>query len=178
MSNDGLAPATDAEHEARVLRARARRLAVAPVQEGQADALAVVLCRVGDEEYAVPLDRLGAIPRAHGLTPLPCTPPHVAGLLNVRGDLVTVLDLSVVLELRAASVVGTTSQVLLVEASRGRVGLLVDEVLGVKQLLLDRLAQPLSRHDFVAGVADARTALLTVDKLLGDERFVVDEEVT
>ena len=168
----------DGGRAARVLRERARRLAAVPAEEQRADEVAVLLCRVGDEEYAVPLERLGAIQRAHGLTPLPCTPPHIAGLLNVRGELVTVLDLGVALGLRAASAVGATSQVLLVEAARGRVGLLVDEVLEVAQLRLDHLAQPLSSRDFAVGVADARAVLLAVDRLLGDERFEVDEEVT
>jgi purine-binding chemotaxis protein CheW len=168
----------DAERAARVLRARARQLAAAPADGHRPDGVDVLVCRVGAEQYAVALDVLRRLQPARGLTPLPCTPPFVAGLLNVRGALVTVLDLGVALGLRAAPTVEPTSQVLLVEVPRGEVGLLVDEALGVEQVPRAGLAESLSGRDFATGVADARTVLLAVDRLLADTRFEVDEEVT
>jgi purine-binding chemotaxis protein CheW len=180
MSADGLgaAEAIEDRRAARILRMRAQRLAAAPADEHRADELEVLRCRVGDEEYALPLGQLIAIQRAEGLTPVPCTPPHVAGLLNVRGELITVLDLGVALRVRAAPSVGAGSQVLLVEAPHGRVGLLVDEALGMDTVMRERLTPALSSRDFASGVVDAHTVLLAVDRLLADERFEVDEEVT
>jgi purine-binding chemotaxis protein CheW len=180
MSADDLAAADGVEggRAARILRARAQQLAAVSADEQGADEIEALLCRVGNEQYAVPLGLLAAVQRPQGLTPLPCTPPHVAGLLNVRGELVTVLDLGVALDLRAAPTVGATSQVILVESARGQVGLLVDEVLGVERLARDHLAPSLSSRDYASGVADARTILLAVDRLLADERFEVDEVVS
>jgi purine-binding chemotaxis protein CheW len=175
MASDG--QWADGERVARTLRARAHRLAAPPPADQRPDEIEVLLCRVGAEQYAVPLDALRGLQRAQGLTPVPCTPPFVAGLLNVRGELVTVLDLKVALDLGTASVALATSQVLLVEAPHGRVGLLVDDVLGVQQVSRDGLAASLSGHDFAAGVAAGRTVLLAVDRLLGDARFEVYEEI-
>lgn len=163
---------------AQVLRARARQLAAAPGLDQARDECEVLLCRVGAEQYAVPLEALRRLQPVEGLTPLPCTPAFVAGLLNVHGELVTVLDLAVALELRAASTLGPSSQVLLVDAPRGQVGLLVDEVCCVESLPRQGLAGALSGQDFVGGVAAARTVLLRVDRLLTDARFEVDEDVT
>lgn len=179
MSTDGQPDAARAAdgRAAGVLRVRARRLAAAPAAGQRPDEIEVLLCRVGAEQYAVPLGVLRGLQRARGLTPVPCTPPFVAGLLNVRGELVTVLDLGVALDPRAVPTALDTSQVLLVDAPRGRAGLLVDEVLGVAQLPRDALAASLSRREVAAGVADARTVLLAVDRLLADARFEVFEEV-
>ena len=66
---------------------------------------------------------------------------------------------------------------LLVELPRVRVGLLVDEVLGVRDLALDGLDRALSGRDFVRGVAESSILLLDLERLLGDERFDVFEEV-
>jgi purine-binding chemotaxis protein CheW len=180
MSEDRPLASSPAEQAraARVLRTRARHLAAAPAAGPTREEREVLLCRVGAEQYAVPLEALRRLQPAAGLTPLPCTPAFVAGLLNVRGELVTVLDLGVALDLRAASAILPTSQVLLVDAPRGQVGLLVDEVLSTESLSRQGLAAGLSGQDFAAGVAAARTVLLTVERLLTDARFEVDEEVT
>ncbi|HLH21116.1 MAG TPA: chemotaxis protein CheW [Chloroflexota bacterium] len=180
MSRDGPPDAAERAAEAQaaaILRERARRLALAPVVTPRADVVEALTCRVGEEQYAVPLAALRGLERAAGLTPLPCTPPFVAGLLNVRGEVVAVLDLGVALGLRAAPAAGGAGQVLLVETARGRVGLLVDEVFDVRQLSRAALAPSLSHRDYAAGVADARTVLLAVDRLLADGRFEVDEDV-
>jgi purine-binding chemotaxis protein CheW len=138
----------------------------------------VLRVRLGSEQYAVELRLLRAVQRATGLTPVPCTPPHVAGILNVRGEVVTVLALAAALGLRDAGPPPEDAQVLLVELPQVRTGLLVDEVLGVQRLARDRLDRALSGSDFVAGIAEAHTVFLDLERLLGSGRFDVFEEVT
>ena len=83
--------------EEQTLRARARFYPVRAPSDEQDEALAgdpILLCRLHDERYALDLALLRAVQAARGLTPLPCTPPYVAGILNVRGTVVAVLDLA------------------------------------------------------------------------------------
>src|SRR5688572_22021320 len=76
-----------------ILRTRARALArtAAPPEEGTV--LEVVEFRLAHERYAVEGRHVQEVCTLGELTPLPCTPSFVRGIVNVRGRIVPVLDL-------------------------------------------------------------------------------------
>jgi purine-binding chemotaxis protein CheW len=172
---DGEAPSPPAAQ--RVLSRRAAELARAPDAGAQGEQIEVLVFRLGDEQYAVELRLLQAVQRTEGLTPVPCTPPFVAGILNVRGAIVTVLDLAAALGLAAVAREEDEARVLLAELTPGRVGLLVGEVLGHRSLALAELQRPLSSREFVWGIAEARIAVLRLEDLVADGRFDVRDDV-
>jgi purine-binding chemotaxis protein CheW len=137
-----------------------------------------MLFLLGTEQYAVESRLLRAVQPPKGLTAVPCTPPYVAGILNVRGDIVTVLDLGIALGLAGASREAERAGVLLVELPQVRVGLLVDEVLGVRPLALDALDRAFSGREAVRGVAESSIVLLDLEHLLTGGRFDVLEDVS
>jgi purine-binding chemotaxis protein CheW len=150
--------------------------------------LDVLVCRVGAERYAVSLATLRSIHRAAGtdaIVPVPCTPAFVAGLLNVRGEVVTVLHLSAALGLPVTPAVGPErGQVLLVDAppsagsAQAQLGLLVDDVLAVESIDLAALAAPLADDEWTRGIAPLPTgpvSLIDVGALLASGRFDVAE---
>jgi purine-binding chemotaxis protein CheW len=160
--------------DAAVLRQRAEQLARPPTPE-DAQGTDVLVCRLRGERYAVDLAALSAIQPSRGLTPIPCTPDYVAGALNVRGEVVTVLDLAVALGLPAT---GTSpGTVLLLHRQDTLVGLLVDDILGLERLAAEQLYPATSGREFVRGVADGTTTYLDLGILLTDERFLLIEEV-
>src|ERR1700730_6914674 len=114
---------------------RARQLAEVPHPADDSRTIEVLVCRLGVEEYAMELRLLHGVYPPVGLTPVPCTPPFVAGLLNLRGEILTVLDLAAALGLTDSN----QREVLLAETPRVRVGLLVDEVLGGRRIALATL---------------------------------------
>jgi purine-binding chemotaxis protein CheW len=159
---------------------RDRALSYARIEDHASDEAEahVLLFRLGDERYAIELRDLLAVRPATGITHIPCTPPHIAGILNVRGDVISVVSLSTALELRSAPHDPEEAQVLLVARQHEQVGLLVDEVLGVRRLSTKQLERPLSGRDFARGVAEASIVCLDLESLLTDDRFEIDEEVT
>jgi purine-binding chemotaxis protein CheW len=163
------------EAVAAVLRQRAEQLALPPTAQDAADA-DVFVCRVRGERYAIDLAALSAIHPSRGLTPIPCTPLYVAGALNVRGDVVTVLDLAVALGLPPATS-PTPGMVLLLRRQDALVGLLVEDVQGIERLSARPLHPATSGRDFVRGIADGTMTYLDLDALLTDERFLLAEEV-
>lgn len=166
-----------------LLLARARQLAGTPAGPSELAAQRTVeclLCRLGAEWYALEVSLLSAVQTARGLSPLPCTPPFVAGLLNVRGTVVTVIDLARGLHLGdEAHLDGAL--VLLTDCASGggvgQVGLLVDAVDGVRSLALDLLAPSLSGDPAVRGIAEGGVVVLDLAALLGDGRFEVSDEL-
>lgn len=175
LAGSGAEPVPKAE---RILRDRARQYAKPLSQLAGGPEIEVLLFRLGEDRYAVELRSLRAVQHAHGLTPVPCTPPHVAGILNVRGEVVAVLDLAAALGLAGSPKVSGRGQVMLVELPRLQVGLLVEEVLGVHRLLPDKLDRSLSGSEFTRGIAEGTTVLLNLEQLLSSERFEVLEEVS
>ncbi|MBV8715804.1 MAG: purine-binding chemotaxis protein CheW [Chloroflexi bacterium] len=161
-----------------VLRRRAEQLAQLPVTENTGDEVEVLACQMGDERYAVETRHLRAVQWATGVTPVPCTPAFVVGIVSVRGEIVTLLDLATMIGLRGVPLLAADKPVpvLLLGLAGMRAGLVVDEVLGVERLKLDALRVAPSGREFVRGIGPRDTVVLDVEALLGSGRFTVSDE--
>jgi purine-binding chemotaxis protein CheW len=85
---------------------------------------------LGADRYCVDIDHVEEIVAAGDLTPLPNTPPAVAGLMDLRGTSTTILDPTTVLDIGAPSA-GT--QVIILDGDQP-VGWLVDRAHRVSTL--------------------------------------------
>lgn len=81
----------------RILRERAASLAESVTEEAEADKLQLVLFSLKDEWYAVEVDSIREIKRECAITPVPGTPDYVAGVINLRGEILSVTDLATLL---------------------------------------------------------------------------------
>ena len=85
------------------------------------------------------------------VTRLPGAPAFVRGLINVRGTIVTILDLGVRLD--SSAVPATEGSILLVRHRDRLVGIVVDEVADVRQLDVDASGASQAAGELVRGVA-------------------------
>jgi purine-binding chemotaxis protein CheW len=92
----------------------------------------LVIFRLGTRTYGIELDAVREIIPFRRATRLPGAPPYVAGLMNVRGIIVTVLDIGVRLDATAPD--RSTGSVMLIEHGTKVVGAAVDEVLDVRRV--------------------------------------------
>lgn len=90
-----------------------------------------MLCRVAGRVVGVELGAVREIIPARRPTRLPGAGPYVSGLVNVRGTIVTVIDLAVRLGSDAAA--KGTGSIVLIEHGAKLVGVAVDEVLDVRR---------------------------------------------
>ncbi|MBP9114059.1 MAG: purine-binding chemotaxis protein CheW [Polyangiaceae bacterium] len=88
--------------------------------------------RVGREQYALRIDPIGEILRVVGITPVPRTAKHVAGVASIRGTLAAIVDLRVLFGHPVTS--DAKNRILLVDRFQEKIGLLVDEVQEVLRL--------------------------------------------
>lgn len=98
-----------------------------PVEDEAAEPERMVLFVVGQHRFAVPIDRIREIIPARPYTPLPGSGGHVCGLINLRGRIVTVMDLGARLNLPPASRLPEHS-IVIVEHRGKLVGMAVEEV--------------------------------------------------
>ncbi len=85
---------------------------------------------VGGEEFCLPVMQVREIRAWTEPTPLPHSDPAIAGVINLRGTVLLIIDLSRALAITATR--GDTRPVIVVVEERGRpAGLLVDRVLDI-----------------------------------------------
>jgi len=95
-----------------------------------------LLFRVGSRVYGCDIDCVREIIPWRRSTRLPGAPAHVQGLVNLRGTIVTVLDLAARLEPEAASIDESHDgrSIILVDHGSRVVGAAVDEVMDVQAI--------------------------------------------
>src|SRR5262245_5109120 len=87
--------------ERAVLQARAERAARTLRSDEAEERLNTLLVKLGGETYALPIEAVIAVYEAMLVVPVPCTPPFLAGITNIRGHIIPVLDLGHLLNARS-----------------------------------------------------------------------------
>lgn len=88
---------------------------------------------LGGDEYAVEIQKVREVINFHELTPLPKAPSFVKGIINLRGEVIPVIDLRDKLGL-AREAYSVLTNLIIVEIGRKAVGVVVDEVRHVIRL--------------------------------------------
>ncbi|MDH2432387.1 chemotaxis protein CheW [Pokkaliibacter sp. MBI-7] len=164
-----------------VLAQRARQLAVPLQNEEQVARVALLVFELSGERYALSPYRVVEVVPLRQLTPVPCTPGYILGVVAVRGRLVSVLDLRQFFELPLRSL-SERNSVILISDGRMEFGLLCDSLCGTQELPLEQILPPLrhrhdSREGYLLGVTAEHWAILDTEVLLGDPRLVVNQQV-
>jgi purine-binding chemotaxis protein CheW len=144
--------------------------------------LAVV--KLGGESYGIDLKSIQEFTSIRNLTAIPCCPRHIVGNMNLRGEIVTLVDIRSALNLPTPVVkVGTKTVVVHVEDIVA--GLPVDDVADVMYINPDQIkpapiALPASGEAYLQGtvsIFDLTLGILDLSKLLGGKELVVNETV-
>jgi purine-binding chemotaxis protein CheW len=165
-----------------ILRTRAEALARPPAQAAAAATLLEVLeFRLAQERYALETRHVREVYPLKDLMPLPCTPPFVLGIVNVRGRIVPVVDLKKFFDLPDYGMTDL-HRIILVESHDLELGLLADAAVGVRSIPADSLQSSLPtltgiRREYLKGVTAERLVVLDVARILADPKIIVHEEV-
>jgi purine-binding chemotaxis protein CheW len=166
-----------------VLKARAALLAIPPHEDAaagtQLDCLGFLL---SGESYAMDMSYITQTLPLSEFTPLFCTPGFVLGITNLRGRIISIIDLRRFFELPEVGLCDL-NRVIVVSDGNMELGILADSIVGVIPVPLGELQPPPAaltgiREEFLAGVTADRLALLDIGKILSDRRIVVHEEVS
>lgn len=87
----------------------------------------MVVFKLGGEEYGLPIDQIREVVTTPQITRMPRTPPFIRGLANIRGSIITVMDLEHKFEMHEASA-GDKNFTLVIASEDFHVGILVREV--------------------------------------------------
>ncbi len=172
-----LAPAQEKE----LLKARAREMAREPqAAEVEADWLEVLEFDLGNERYALPLAQVRVVSLLKDLTPVPCTPPFVLGVINLRGEIRTVIDLKKFFDLPEKGITDL-NKIIMIQNEEMELGILADSIRGVRRIRIAEMQPALPTMtgisaDYLRGVTSDRLMVLDALRILADSRIIVDEE--
>jgi purine-binding chemotaxis protein CheW len=133
-----------------------------------------VVVRVGGEEYGLPILSVESIIRYGEPTPVPHARAGIVGVLNLRGQVVPVLDLAEVL-LGQALTRSATARVVVCDTAEGAIGLAVDDAHEVTTVQPEQLrpapqglasGAPAMAVSGVASLGDRLVLLLDPDRVL------------
>lgn len=101
----------------------------------------VVIFKVGHEEYAVPIQVVKEVGPWTRPTPIPEAPPIVDGVINLRGDVIPVVDLGRRFAVKRSKA-DADSRIIVMEVQGRQAGFVVDEVTEVHPMDEERFAPP------------------------------------
>lgn len=170
----GAAPPVD--EVKKVLKARAKVLAREPeARTLDAERIEVVGFLLAYESYAIESSFVREVWPLKHLAPLPGTPPFVAGIVNVRGRIVSVINLKKFFDLPEKGLTDL-NKVIILRDGRNEFGILADSVLSVGHILRQEMQQTLPtltgvRAEYIKGVTSARLIMLDAVKLMSDPKI-------
>lgn len=168
------------EREARLAQARAAILA-----QTAEDQLLVLEFQVAQEHYAVEMAWVKEVSAPKALTPVPCTPAFVAGVINVRGRIVSVLNLHQFFGLPGQGL-SNLNRVVIVQSGNLELGILADTILGEHKLSPTALEVPTPempvtepdwRAKYLKGLTREGMQVLALETLLAAPELIINEEV-
>ncbi|MBI2805978.1 MAG: purine-binding chemotaxis protein CheW [Planctomycetes bacterium] len=162
-----------------VLEERARAIARVPDSAPAAGTiLEIVIFTLGNERYALETNHVREVLRSRGITPLPGTPEFLAGIANLRGQILAVFDLR---RFFGIPTNGETESSRLIVLGQERIefGVLADSVHEVANLAISQVKEPPESvagiaRDYLRGVTPDALILLDGAALLHDPRLVID----
>ncbi len=171
----------NSEREAEILAERALLLAresKAALDLSFADRLLVIAFQVGDQRFAVEVKDIQEIVTLSQIVRVPCVPDFIAGITNVRGNIVTLVDLRRLFGDASESIVDLKRAILIAHGD-SRLGLLSEEILGTLQLDREGLQKAHLGRDserFVRGLTDDLISLLDAQAIITDPRVNINDE--
>ena len=166
-----------------ILRERARALAREDARTPHAagEQLEVLVFQLAWESYGVETALVREVHPLKDLTPIPCTPPFVLGIVNLRGELCPVIDLKRLFGLPESSLTNATSTIILRDAAM-EFGLIADVIVGVDLVDAAEMHPPPATFSgvnasFVKGITKELLTILDGARILGHPGLIVDEQV-
>ncbi|GAB1542703.1 hypothetical protein NUACC21_53770 [Scytonema sp. NUACC21] len=171
--------------ERKIFQQRALEFQEIPKEsESAPETISLAVIGFGNEYFGLDLELVREFTNIYNFTPIPCCPKHIIGNMNLRGDIITLVDIRNVLNLPTPPVkIG--SKAVVVQVDDIVAGLPVDKVFEVVDFTHDDLTplQPSAVNDsmeYFQGMApfeESVLCILDLPKILTKGGLMVNEEI-
>jgi purine-binding chemotaxis protein CheW len=166
-----------------IFRERANNLRRKSDRESFTIDMSLAVVTLNDEYFGINLATVREFTDIRQVTPVPCTPDLIVGNMNLRGEIVTLIDIRNVFDKTAT--IKSLTKAIVIEVADLVAGIVVDEILDIIYLNESEIgiipaALHSVNHEYLKGTAlygGKMMAVLNLQKLLTQGGMVVDEEV-
>ena len=160
-----------------ILKERAKMLAQKRKRQEAEAYIEVIEFLIANEKYAIESEYIREVYPLKGITPLPCTPNFVLGIINVRGEILSVIDIKKFFDLPEAGLTDH-NKVVIVQSDEMELGILADSILGMRSIPLKEIQSSLPTLtgiciEYLKGVTSERLVILNMGKSLYDKNIIL-----
>lgn len=143
------------------------------------DEIQLVIFSIEDEEFAAEINQVKEIISLEKMTRVPSAPMFISGVINLRGKLITVVDLHKRLGFERTKDI-ENSKIIISDLKNGVLGMMVDDVIEVARVKESSIEPPPPMSagkidsDYITGIAKMRDRLIVILDL---EDVLVDEDI-
>ena len=171
------------EDKSKIMRERAKKLSArSKIEEAGEEKLEIVEFVLSGEIYGIESVHIREAYPLKNFTPIPCTPAFVLGVINVRGQVLSIVDIGRFFDLPRKGITDL-NKVIVLGSGDMEFGILADEVLGVSLIPVKDIQESLPtltgiRAEYLKGVTNDRVTVLDAGKILLDKNLIVHQEVS
>ncbi|MBM4055136.1 MAG: chemotaxis protein CheW [Planctomycetes bacterium] len=167
----------------RILKERAKILAQEPaVRKEGLQYVNIVEFIVDNDKYGIPTDFVREVFLIKDITKIPGVPDYVMGIVNVRGQIFSVIDIKMFFHIPRGKGISNLNRVIIIRNEHMEYGIIADSIAGVKSVLSDKivstpLTMPEHARKYIKGVTEDQLVILDAEHMLTDKSIIVCEEV-
>lgn len=171
--------ASETAHINVVLAERAAKIAHPEEYLSDTMTAEVLRFRLAYREYAIDMDHIREVILTGEITPVPGTPDFISGICVVRGEIISLVDLRVLLAIPETGLTDLNRVIVLTDSTL-TFGILADHITGIGTIDMDRISSgdpefPVTTNRFVKGIAEGSLVVLDTHALFSDPRMILDE---
>ncbi|MBU5591115.1 chemotaxis protein CheW [Clostridium sp. MSJ-4] len=131
----------------------------------------IVIFRLNDEQFAVETSKVQGINDIMEITKVPKAPSYIKGLINLRGSIISLLDINLLLDMGLSAI--EQNNIIILNMQEEQVGITVDqvdEVLEVEESIIEKVEDQ-KKKSYIKGVINFKDRIVTlidIDKLLSN----------
>lgn len=164
-----------------LLKKRAQALSVETKDvKNQGDIIEIVVFRLATETYGLESKYVREVYPLKAFTVLPGTPNFLLGIINVRGQIISVIDLKKFFNLPEKGI-GELNKVIILRNEKMEFGILADIIQSTQSIFIEEIqATPVSVEGigagYIKGITKDRIIVLDAAAILKDENIIIHRE--
>ncbi len=166
-----------------ILKLRAQQLArEGSDQLSDKETIKALVFWLGREKYAIETSFLKEVAPLKDITFLPCTPEYITGIINVRGTIISIIDVKKVLGLHDQKGISDIHEIIMIEDREFIMGIVSDMIEGFYEIPTEDIQEKLPesvalKTNMIKGIAKGDLIILDIRNILTDKNIIVNEQV-
>ena len=127
----------------------------------------IVVFKLGNEHFAVETEKVQSINDSMGITTVPKAPNYIKGLINLRGNIKSLVDINLLLKVNSNR---EQNNIIILDVKDEEIGISVDEVcevLDIDEKLIQKIDDKSSQYvKGIVNYSDKLFTIIDIDNLL------------